>query len=167
MDDVTSEVKGLAELQQALEDLSSKVANKGVRDALKAGAAPIQRGMVQQAPKLSGFLAQHFNVKFKRLRGGIGGSAFIGPQGKIDYPAFASGAYRIIRNAKGKISKVGKIAVATVARFLEFGTSKMPKNPFMTRAWEANKYTALDNMTESLRDTVEKAAAEAPKGPTA
>ena|SRR5271166_1421169 len=167
------EVKGMSELQQALEEVPRKVAQRGLRKALKSGAAPVQEGMVSLAPKYAGgdsrwpigFLAEHFGVKIKIGREELSGSAFIGPQGKIDYPMYASGAYKIVRNAKNKAIKVGRIAVTTVARFLEFGTSKMGKKPFMTQAFDTRSAAALDNITASLAETVEAAAAEAPKGP--
>lgn len=164
-DDLEVKFTGLVELQQALEELPEKVAKKGVRNSLKAAAEPIQNGMVQLAPRDTGFLAEHFSTKISMTKDALAGTAYIGPQGKIDYPAYASGAYRIVRNAKGKIKKVGKIAVATIARFLEFGTYKMAKKPFMTQAFEVNKGRALDNMISSLNSAVEEAVAESPKGP--
>lgn len=165
--EVTVEVKGLDELQQGLEDMVEKLAKKGVRDALKAGAAPIQESMITLAPKNTGFLAEHFSTKVKMMRDALAGSAFIGPQGKMEYPAFLSGAYNIVRKKSGKVVKVGRIAVATVARFLEFGTSKMSKKPFMTQAFESNKETALARIATSLWETVREAADAAPKGPKA
>src|SRR5208282_4462110 len=127
-------VIGLDKLQKNMEEMSLKVAKKGIDKALRAGAEPIYQGMVNGAPRYAGsadyppigWLAEHFGTKLKR-GAELSGTAFIGPQGKIDYPAYASGAFDIVRNAKGKAVKVGRIAVATVARFFEFGTSKMTK----------------------------------------
>lgn len=164
-DDITCEVLGLDELQQALEQLPDKVATKGLRAALKDGAAPVVTAMVAMAPKDTGFLAEHFNVKIKLDRRGIAGSAFIGPAGKIDYPAYMSGAYNIVRNAAGRTKMVGKIAVATIARFLEFGTQKMSKKPFMTQAFETTKETAASVMQARLWLAVEDSARELNKGP--
>lgn len=166
-DEVTVEVKGLDELQQGLEEMTEKLAKKGIRDALKAGSAPVQNAMVSLAPKNTGFLAEHFSTKIKMMREARAGSAFIGPQGKIEYPAFLSGAYNIVRRKSGKAVKVGRVAVATVARFLEFGTSKMSKKPFMTQAFESNKEQALAAIATSLWETVREAADSAPKGPKA
>lgn len=165
MEDFEITMTGLAELQDALEDLPRKVAEKGLRTSLKAGAAPILNSMVTLAPKFTGFLAEHFSAKLKISHDSLSGSAFIGPKGKVDYPAYISGAYNIVRNAKGKAIKIGKIAVATIARFLEFGTSKMAKKPFMTQAFETNKERALNAIIEKLTIAVEQAADESPKGP--
>ena len=165
-------VIGLDKLQKNMEEMSLKVAKKGIDKALRAGAEPIYQGMVNGAPRYAGsadyppigWLAEHFGTKLKR-GAELSGTAFIGPQGKIDYPAYASGAFDIVRNAKGKAVKVGRIAVATVARFFEFGTSKMTKKPFMTQAWEANKDIAFENIRTSLEETVQRVAEELPRGP--
>lgn len=148
------EVKGLDELQTTMEALPFKVAKKGLRAALKDGGSRFMDAMVSGAPKATGFLAEHFGIKFKMSRDLLSGTAYIGPQGKVEYPAFMSGAYNVIRRKSGKIVKVGRVAVATVARFLEFGTSKMGKQPFMTQAFETQKQGALEAVTETLRDAV-------------
>jgi HK97 gp10 family phage protein len=165
MEDEEVKITGLVELQDALEQLPYRVAKKGLKASLHDAAAPVEASMVREAPKESGFLAEHFSTKISIARDQLSGSAFIGPKGKVDYPAFMSGAYRIVRNAKGRAVKVGRVAVATVARFLEFGTSRMGKNPFMRRAWETTKGTALDAMIKRLASVVEEAADESPKGP--
>ncbi len=166
-DDFTSDVKGLVELQTALEQLSEKTGKTGIRKALQAGAAPVHQGMVTGAPKKTHFLADHFNVKVKLERGELAGTAYIGPQGKMDYPEYMSGAYKIVRVGKNKIKRVGRIAVASVCRFLEFGTSKMKKKPFMVQALMLNGTQATDAIAESLGDTIREAADDAPKGPRA
>lgn len=158
---VTVEVKGLSELEAKLEALPVKVAKRGLRKALRDGGNIFKGAMFTLAPRWvgpggppSGFLAEHFGVKIKMERNELAGTAYIGPQGKVDYPDFESGAYRIKR-VGSKIKKVGRIAVATVARFLEFGTSKMAKKPFMTQAFDSYKQAALDAVTESLKESLE------------
>ena len=150
-DFVTAKVTGLSELQEKIEQLKDKVAKKGLRASLRAGGNVFKNAMVALAPKETGFLSEHFGLRVSVRRDAVAGSVYIGPQGKIDYPAYASGAYNIKRK-DGKIKKVGRIAVATVARFLEFGTSKMSKKPFMTQAFESNKQRALDAVIEKLKE---------------
>ncbi len=174
MADEEVEIKGLDELQSALEEMPHKVAQRGIKKALRAGAEPIYQRTVASAPRYIGgsdyppigWLAEHFGTKIK-LGDELSGSAFIGPQGKIDYPMYASGAFKIVRNAKGKAIKVGRVAVATVARFFEFGTAKMSKKPFMTIAFETEKNNAVEAIATSLDETIQQAAAEALKGPKA
>lgn len=147
---VTCEVKGLSELQSKLEGMQTKMAKRGIRAALKAGGNVIRNAMMMLAPKATGFLASHFGTKVSIRRDSLAGTAFIGPQGKMDYPALngASGPLRLGQKAR-------RIAVATVARFLEFGTRKMGAKPFMTQAFEGYKDTALEAMTEELREAVQ------------
>lgn len=153
-DGVTVEIKGLSELQEKMEELPAKVAKRGLRAALRAGAKVIVAAMVAMAPKDTGFLSEHFGTKISIRRGDeLAGSAFIGPQGHVDYPRYDSGAYNIHRRA-GKVLKAGRIAVATIARFLEFGTRKMTKKPFMTQAFDSHKQEALEAITSELKDAL-------------
>jgi HK97 gp10 family phage protein len=151
-DTVTVNIKGLDELQKALEALGRDVAMKVVKDGLKAGAAPLIEEMVAQAPKDTGFLAEHFNARTKSIREDIAAVAFVGPKPNTDYPD-ADGTYRTKMTKAGKAKQVGSISVESVARFLEFGTTKMKKHPFITRAWEAKKGAAL----QAIIDTIKKA----------
>lgn len=146
---VECEVKGLDELQKKLEGMQTKMAKRGIRQALRAGAEVIRAAMVMMAPKDTGFLAEHFGVKASIKQDELAGSAFIGPQGKMDYPALkgASGPLRLGQKAK-------RVAVATVARFLEFGTRKMGAKPFMTRAFEGFKDAAQEAIIAELSEAV-------------
>jgi HK97 gp10 family phage protein len=147
---VTTKFTGWDELQKKLEALPEDLAKKTMRTALGAGGDVMRDGMVAAAPEDTGFLKEHFNVKISVKDGGLVGKCFVGPAGKIDYPN-GDGGYRDKVNRKGKTYQIGRISVASVARFLEFGTSKMGKKPFMTQAFETKKGTALDAMIEKLK----------------
>jgi HK97 gp10 family phage protein len=149
---VEVEIKGLDELEKTLEEMPYKIAKRGLRQSLRAGADVLRNEIIALAPKDTGFMSEHFGTKIKVQRGELAATAYIGPQGKVDYPAFMSGAYRIVRSAKGKAKKVGRVAVATVVRFLEFGTSKMAKKPFMTAAFDSRHQDILNAIVEKLRD---------------
>jgi HK97 gp10 family phage protein len=136
---VTVEVKGLRELQDKLEALPTKLARRGIRQALRAGADVIRSAMVANAPKDSGFLEEHIDVKTRLKSDLLAGSAFIGPNGKQVYP----------RNPKWPAR-----TAALIAKWLEFGTSRMSKKPFMTQAFETRKEDALEAITEKLRDAL-------------
>lgn len=155
---VTVEIKGLDELQKKLEELPVKVARRGLRTTLYRAAQVVVNAIVSLAPKDTHFLSEHFNRRVSIRKDELAGSAFIGPAGKVDYPAYASGAYNIKRGKNGKARKVGRIAVASVARFLEFGTSKMAKKPFMTQGFETSKQAALDKIIEGLSEAVKDAS---------
>lgn len=136
---VTFEIKGLQELQTKLEGLEAKVARKGIRQALRAGANVIRTAMAANAPKDSGFLEEHIDIKTRLKSDYLAGSAFIGPNGKIVYPRKPGWPSR---------------TAALVARWLEFGTSRMSKKPFMTQAFDTRKEEALEAITEKLRDAL-------------
>jgi HK97 gp10 family phage protein len=163
------QVLGLKELEEKLEALPKKLADRGVRKALKAGSNVIYRIMESLCPRVEkfipgappGWLADHLGTKIKMLHGYIGGYAYIGPQGKVDFPIaevakLGTGGYRVRTDKKGRAHAIGRVAVASVARFLEFGTSKMGRHPFMTQAAEAGKMQAIDSIAHSLRDTLEE-----------
>lgn len=155
-DAVTIKIQGLDELQKKLEELPRDVAKRGIRASLREGAKRIAEAMAAHAPRDTGFLALHFGIRTKMFRNDLAGSAFIGPEGHIDYPEH--GGYRTKENDRGKKYQVGRIAVVRVARFLEFGTTKTAKQPFMTQAFEDQKESALAAIVGKLRDFLEKAA---------
>jgi HK97 gp10 family phage protein len=145
---ITVEVTGLRELQQKLERELPEKARKVTRDALKAGAQPIYEAMRQEAPV--GRWAQlrsGFNVKFKFFENGKAGAVFIGPDAKMKH-----------EQEPGR--KRAPLSMATVARFVEFGFTerdgtKQAGNPFMTRAFEQQKETALNRIVEKLKELLQ------------
>ena len=153
------EIKGLDQLQEKLEKLPENLARKGLRDSVKAGAQEIKDEMVALAPRDTGFLAEHFGVRTNVRIDDLAASAYVGPDGKMDYPD-EGGGYRQKKDRKGKLRNVGRIAVVSVARFLEFGTHKMAARPFMTPAFENKKAGALDAIIEKLKSALEDSAKE-------
>jgi HK97 gp10 family phage protein len=163
---VTVEVSGLEELQNSLTELPERLAKVGIRRALAQGAKIFQAGIFTLARVIKvgtpaapvGFLREHFGWRISANRGDpLAAWAYIGPQGKIDYPD-ADGGYREKNKKNGKMAKIGRIAVASVARFLEFGTSKLPAKPFMETAFEQYKNMVLDEVIRILAGEVEAAA---------
>lgn len=143
---VTVKIAGLDQIQHVLEVIPRRDAAKALRSALKAGADPIKQAMVREAPKDSGFLSSHFNVKVRVRGANIAGFANIGPEGKVDYPFGA--AHKGARLMSGS---TGRVSVLAVARWLEFGTRKMAANPFLSRAFQGARAEALSRITESLK----------------
>jgi HK97 gp10 family phage protein len=147
-DIVWMKMQGLEQLQKVLEDMKKGAAAHIVRDGLNAGAKLVLDAEVDNAPEETGFLKEHFNMKFNTLREGVGGEAFIGPNGRINYPQRGAKS-----DAKGTITNRGRtIAVASVARFHEFGTSKMGADAFMRTAW----YTVRESVLQAIIDTIRK-----------
>jgi len=54
--------------------------------------------------------------------------------------------------------QAGRISVAAVARFLEFGTSKMAARPFITQAFESTKEACMQIIREEILSGIEKLA---------
>jgi HK97 gp10 family phage protein len=145
-DEVTVNIKGLDELQRNLEELPDKLQTKAVRDAVKAGANVFKEEMVNRAPKDTGILAQHIDIKTRKQREAASAvTAFIGPNKKeVIHPQTGGKTAGLPRTAN------------VIAKMLEFGTSRMPKKPFMTYAFEAGKGRALDAVIQKLKDFFEK-----------
>jgi HK97 gp10 family phage protein len=140
---VTVEVKGLDELQRALEELVDKDGTKYVRAAVRAGATVVRNEMAQQAPKETGFTSEHIDIKTKKQRGeALAVSALIGPNSKLIRPADQD-------RTKGKTAGLPRTA-SFIAKVLEFG--RRGRKPFMTQAWESSKTKALDAIVAKLKE---------------
>lgn len=149
-DGLSWEMKGLDELQAALEELPEKLARKVTKAALADGAEIIKNEMVDNAPKKSGFLSKHFGTHVSVKSDAIAGKAVAGPLAKTYYP---NAGDRKLGVSTGKHPvKGGAVPVASVARFLEFGTRKMKAEPFMRNAVLSRAQAALDKMIQHLRD---------------
>jgi HK97 gp10 family phage protein len=138
---VTTKITGLSQLQDALEDLGKK-GTTVARGAVRAGAVVVQDALVQNAPKDSGIMAEHIDIRTRKQRGtDLAVSAFIGPNTKeIIHP-----------QEKGKTAGLPRTA-SFIAQTSEFGTEKEPKRPWMTPAWESNKQDALETMISFLKE---------------
>lgn len=146
------QIKGLKELQAALVEKPQKEGVNILRKALVDSSLVIETAMHANAPVETGFLAKHFGTKLS-IKGGseLRGSGFVGPQGHVDY-SLSGGGFTTKTNRKGKAYKSGRIAVASVARFIEFGTSKMQARPFMTKAFETMKERALYQIIRAIKE---------------
>lgn len=153
MADLTVEVKGLAELQRTLQEMPRDVARKVLRTSLREAAEDLREEMATQAPRKSGLLASHFNLRVRLTSNELAGTAHVGPEGKVYYP----GGDRSHGVATGRHPhRGGLVPVVSVARFLEFGTSRMPAHPFMRQSFETLKSALVDKITEGIRSAIAK-----------
>ena len=138
-------VTGLKELQKALAELPQGIARNVLRGAVNAGATVIKAEAKVRAPALSGILKRSLYQKQIREKSNLLLQTFF------------------VGVRQGRSSKKTKKGVldAFYARFVEFGTSKMPAHPFMRPAFEAKKEAAVqaikDYLTKRIPDEVEKA----------
>src|SRR6266404_3710442 len=123
---VTVRITGLAELEANLKELDDTIQTKVVRAAVRAGAEVMRSEIVTLAPKDTGLLAAHFDIKTRKQRGAADAvTALIGPNSKqVLYP-----------RDKGKTAGMKRTALK-ITSFFEFGKLK---KPFMTQAFESVK----------------------------
>jgi HK97 gp10 family phage protein len=159
-DDITVEISGLDALQAKLDQIGEEFGNKAegsvLRSALFRGGSVMKEAMARTAPKHTGFLSENIAARTTMTKGAfknLGGSVFIGPAGKVLYPVEATTAP--MRRLGKKVGKYLRVSAVMVARWLEFGTRKMSKRPFMTQAFESYKDDALNAIIETLKAKIE------------
>ena len=152
MPDVTIKIEGLDQLQRTLETLPRNVARKVLRTSLREAADELRERISSSAPRESGFLASHFDVRLRVKSNELAASAYVGPESKVYYPDVGD---RRVGTRTGKHpQKGGVLPVVSVARFVEYGTSKMPARPFMRPAFESVKDTMLNMIIQGIKDAL-------------
>jgi len=145
----TVKISGLSEIQKKLEAMPQKVAKRAIRTALRKASIVVRDKIVSFAPWKTGFLAEHFNIKIRAFRNYLAAVSHIGPNSKVYYPANP--------NAGKRGGKRKSMPVIAVAQFNEFGTVKMPAQPFVRPAFAATRDKALEIITDELRKAIEAA----------
>lgn len=97
----TVQIKGLAELQRALDTLPAKIEANIMRGAVRAGVKVIAEAAAANAPVQTGSLKLDFNVGTRSKAGMVTGRLVVG---------------------RGRKSKGGTKKAAFYAHFVEFGT---------------------------------------------
>jgi HK97 gp10 family phage protein len=143
-DEITVTISGLDELQAQLEALDDKMARKATREAVRAGGMEVKNEMVTLAPKDTGLLAEHIDVRTRAVRGEARAvSAFIGPHGKT-----------VIHLQSGGATAGLPRTAAFIARLLEFGSVHQPKHPWLTASFESSKGRALSAIIDKLKEAL-------------
>ena len=159
---VSFKITGLEQLQKALQERLPKEARLAMRIALSVGGGTVKAAMVAGCPVETegadaGFLREHIKVKTTIRNGGMTGSAKVGAT-TDPYPTRTGKSGRVsFKTVTGRsvsfLSKVaGQVTAAMVARYLEFGTSRMSKHPFLTQAWETSREAALQRIIAKLKE---------------
>lgn len=127
------QLHGHKELDRALRELPKAVGRAALQRALKRAGEPVRAAAEALAPRATGELAESMEIratlKASQRRGRIKG-------GPVEM---------FIGSTDPK------------AHLLEFGTSKMPAQPFMRPAWDANK----DRVLRTLKDEIWRSLATA------
>lgn len=148
----TVRIEGLAELDRALRELPQRIANRGLRTSVYAGAKVIRDEARERAPEAAqalgprqqppGTLKRSVIMKHIRELSGGGRQTF--------YVLVRHGKKYRNQGKRGKLSQD-----AWYWHFVEFGTRKMSARPFMRPALEARRREAVDAIKERLAQRIE------------
>lgn len=149
------EIRGLAELDKKLSELDNAVAGKALFSALSAGLTP----MVKAAKQKAAIAPEPHTMTVK------GGRKVVVQQGllkssirkrrlpKSEHKGeFAQGAVMGIYIGKGTKQK----EFPNYWHFIEYGTAKMPKIPFLRPAFDNNVDKAIDRFAKKLAKNIDK-----------
>lgn len=130
------EVQGISELLRKLVAVGgAKFAKKALRSAIRKGGKPMLAAIKARAPVDSGDLEESLKLKaIKRTRTGVG-------------VTIGTSAYNSLFQGE-----------QFYGAFQEFGTAKLPPNPFMRPGFDETKEQSVQFVGESLRADIEAEA---------
>jgi hypothetical protein len=159
---IHAELEGYKETRHLLTELPKRVVKKGLRAAVTAGAAPIQRQMKATAPRDWGILKSAIAKKVKSYRGAA--VAVIGA--RKDVSATVRRALK-----KGDIRKANRATRAVPANYLHLVTGGTkphmvgkwhhpgsPSKPFLQLAYHQQRAAAEAAAASKLKEVVEAEA---------
>lgn len=175
------EVLGLGDVEAQFAHLPEAIQARILTPALRAGAKVFQAAAVSEAPRFTGALAEHFTVRSmsSRRKGVVKLAVLTGKKSDLGipettksgaprgyyptaimygwHPGNRAGSKRIqkvaVYNTRGR--KKGDVYEAWQRlSAAEFGTRKVPPNPFMRRAFEASKSAALAAVAAAMRQQI-------------
>lgn len=140
---MTAELEGLNELSKQLSKLGSAAGGKALRSAAMRSTLPV--------------------VKTAKARAPIGGFPHFTHKGRLVGPGFLRRSVaRKSRLSPDKRTATVLIGVRPEAfygvQFLELGTSKIRKQPWLTDALESQQNTVVSLLSDILKKNIEKAA---------
>jgi HK97 gp10 family phage protein len=141
------DVKGLVELGDAFRKLTAEMQNKVARQATGSAAQVVRklaRRNIQTSPSIE--------------TGSLLDAVIVKKLPASETPPFTSAHAVTVRGRGKKSKKTGRRqASAWYAHFIEFGTVRMPAEPFLGPAIRNGAQDALNAMVEKLRTAIEKA----------
>jgi HK97 gp10 family phage protein len=156
-------ITGLKEVADALRALPSELAGRNggpIRGALFAATREMRDEAERLAPEDTGNLRRNIIIYRDRNPGGIGAAEHYVVTIRVGRRSRrVKRAYRL-----GKINSRLRALTGTDAWygvFKEFGTAKMPAEPFLRPAFEARKMSSVSTFVRELRKGVARAAARA------
>lgn len=139
-------LEGVADLTKKLQEIGNAQENlKVLRAAVGSAMRKVQKVARAQAP--------------------IGTIEHKTYKGRLVAPGFASRSLRVVTSSSKEYgtatARLGVRAEAFYAlQFIELGTSKIPRTPWLVPAFEASEDTALQEIGNQMRKRIEKIAAK-------
>lgn len=140
----TMNVQGLRQLGEAMRDLSTEMQTKLARQAAAAGASVVRKAARARAPVDSGNLQAAVVMK-RMAETDLTSEYVITPR---------VGKKRDVKAAKAGKGRLGKDAY--YARFVEFGTVKVPPRPFLRPALQENLRPATQAVANRMTQRLKK-----------
>lgn len=175
---VTVKVQGLRDLGDRMKTLSEDVNKRIARAATAAGAAvikkaaqnlvPVKTGalkkgiVVKRIPKSeSGLTSEHIvTVSSREMKKYVAKSraAVVELQGPIAPTTINGKTYRA-KKLLGRKESYTSLGDFFYAHFVEYGTAKMPAQPFLRPAYDQNKERAVEAIKDRIEKRLKKAGA--------
>lgn len=157
------EVQGLEGLQKALQELPEKLEQRVVTRALNKGADLIREEAIRQVPVKSGWLRESIQkgvVSRKKLKDGeFGVRVGLARVKKSQEPAPKAIRRSISIRGKTFTARKGwRPGPHVYGRFVHFKRKGYAGNPFLERAAESRAQAAVDLITKTLAEEIQKAA---------
>lgn len=150
------EVTGLKELNARLLALPAEIGNKPLKMALRKVGKVVQTAAKARVRRRTGALAD--NIIVAQVRKLPPGEVAV----QVTIRAKAKKYKDNARNRKsGRVgTEYANVGPLFYARFLEFGTSKMPAYPFLRPAFEENKTTLPEMLRTELSQAIDRYVAK-------
>jgi len=146
----TKNLTGFAEMAKKLREFGPKVGRKHLRAATSKGAAVIRKKARELAPVDTGEMRKDIQQKREKTSG----------DNIASYSVYTRSGKK--SRMSGKARNVDKDSFYW--KFQEFGTAKMPAQPFMRPAFESEKENAVDVLGAELDKRIQKEAADLARG---
>lgn len=145
-DEVQVQLTGFRELAEALKQFGPRVAKNSLRRAVSAAAAEIRNQARANAPVDTGEMKR--DIQMKREKDQRSG------------PLAATFSVFVRSGKKSRLSGRSRDVQkdSFYWKFVEFGTSKMPAQPFLRPAFETKKEEAVRIIGEKLDEGIQQAA---------
>lgn len=165
---------GVPDLERAFAVLPAKLQGKILRPALRAGAKVMRDAASRAAPRFTGNMARFLKVRaMKGRRGRVGFLVLTGTKQELQIPERTKGGHPrgyypvAIEYGWHPTNRAGTAAPALRRRRdgteyqyfrrltgAEIGTSKVPANPWMHRAFAASRQAAMQKIAEEIRTRI-------------